>query len=61
MDAGAVVTKDVKPYALAHGTPARQHGWACECGEKLPVKKSKAACRRCGKKYKVAKLSLLKI
>ncbi len=33
--AGAVVTKDVPPYALVYGNPARQHGWACECGERL--------------------------
>jgi len=34
--AGAVVTKDVKSYALVTGVPARQVGWMCECGEKLP-------------------------
>ncbi len=33
--AGAVVTKDVKPYALMAGVPARQIGWVCECGVKL--------------------------
>ena len=31
--AGAVVTKDVLDYALVIGNPARQIGWACECGE----------------------------
>jgi UDP-2-acetamido-3-amino-2,3-dideoxy-glucuronate N-acetyltransferase len=34
--AGAVVTKDVRPYALVVGVPARQVGWVCECGEVLP-------------------------
>ena len=33
--AGAVVTKDVKDYALMAGVPARQIGWVCECGKKL--------------------------
>jgi UDP-2-acetamido-3-amino-2,3-dideoxy-glucuronate N-acetyltransferase len=34
--AGAVVTKDVKSYALVTGVPARQVGWMCRCGERLP-------------------------
>jgi UDP-2-acetamido-3-amino-2,3-dideoxy-glucuronate N-acetyltransferase len=33
--AGAVVTKDVKPFALVAGVPATQIGWACRCGEVL--------------------------
>ena len=33
--AGAVVTSDVKDYALMAGVPARQTGWVCECGKKL--------------------------
>ncbi|MFI3266989.1 MAG: N-acetyltransferase, partial [Rikenellaceae bacterium] len=33
--AGAVVTKDVKDYALMAGVPARRIGWVCECGEVL--------------------------
>lgn len=32
---GAVVTKNVKDYALMAGVPARQIGWVCECGKKL--------------------------
>jgi len=35
--AGAVVTKDVKSYALVTGVPARQVGWMCRCGERLGV------------------------
>ena len=33
--AGAVVTKDVAPYALMAGVPARRIGWVCQCGEVL--------------------------
>jgi UDP-2-acetamido-3-amino-2,3-dideoxy-glucuronate N-acetyltransferase len=33
--AGAVVTKDVKPYALIIGNPGRQTGWVSEYGHKL--------------------------
>lgn len=35
--AGAVVTKDVKPYALMVGNPARQIGWMSRYGEKIPL------------------------
>ena len=35
--AGAVVTKDVKPYALMVGVPARQIGWMSEIGEQIPL------------------------
>jgi UDP-2-acetamido-3-amino-2,3-dideoxy-glucuronate N-acetyltransferase len=33
--AGAVVTKNVLPYALVVGTPARQIGWMSEYGHRL--------------------------
>ena len=45
--AGAVVTKDVKPYALMAGVPAKQIGWVCECGKQL---NSDFKCS-CGKEY----------
>jgi UDP-2-acetamido-3-amino-2,3-dideoxy-glucuronate N-acetyltransferase len=35
--AGAVVTRDIPPYAFVVGNPGRQIGWACECGERLPA------------------------
>ena len=46
--AGAVVTKDVKDYALMAGVPARQIGWVCECGERL----NDTFICTCGRKYK---------
>ncbi len=35
--AGAVINKDVKPYALMVGVPARQVGWMSEFGEQIPL------------------------
>ena len=35
--AGAVVNKNVKPYALMVGVPAKQIGWMSEYGEKLDL------------------------
>jgi UDP-2-acetamido-3-amino-2,3-dideoxy-glucuronate N-acetyltransferase len=46
--AGSIVTKDVPDYAIMMGTPARQHGWACECGEKLD---DNLICPKCGRRY----------
>lgn len=46
--AGAVVTQNVPDYALMAGIPARQIGWVCECGERLPDNKK---CVNCGRRY----------
>lgn len=35
--AGAVINRDVKPYALMVGVPARQIGWMSEHGEQIPL------------------------
>jgi len=35
--AGAVVNKDVKPYALMVGVPAKQIGWMSEFGEQIEL------------------------
>lgn len=47
--AGAVVTKDVPDYALMAGVPAKQIGWACECGE---IMKESGTCPKCGRENK---------
>lgn len=50
--AGAVVTKDVAPYAIVCGNPARQHGWACECGIVLSFAGNEACCAECSRSYR---------
>lgn len=54
--AGAVVNKDVPPYGLVYGVPARLKGWMCYCGVRLPLSdspksKENAECPNCGRKY----------
>jgi len=56
--AGSVVTKDVPAYALVYGSPARQHGWVCQCGTKL---ENEETCSVCGKKYKETEKGIEKL
>jgi UDP-2-acetamido-3-amino-2,3-dideoxy-glucuronate N-acetyltransferase len=35
--AGAVINRDVKPYALMAGVPAKQVGWMSEHGQQIPL------------------------
>lgn len=35
--AGAVVTKDVKPFSLIAGVPGKQIGWMSQYGERIPL------------------------
>jgi len=60
--AGAVVTKDVKPYALVVGNPARQTGWMSEFGHKLIFdNKGFAVCPESGERYRLENGSVTKI
>ena len=49
--AGAVVTRDVSPYALVMGVPARQVGWMCRCGVWLTESGEIFRCSACGELY----------
>jgi len=52
--AGAVVTKDVKPYALVVGNPARHRGWMSEFGHKLLFDNNGIAiCIESGDRYRL--------
>ena len=53
--AGAVVNRDVAPYALMVGVPARRVGWMCGCGIQLPKGKvGQVTCVACGCGYRVS-------
>jgi len=59
--AGAVINRDVKPYALMAGVPARQIGWMSRHGErlKLPLTgNSVARCAATGSRYELVDGSL---
>ena len=49
--AGAVVTKDVPPYALVAGVPGRVIGRVCECGVPIEFEGDHAVCAECGTRY----------
>lgn len=52
--AGAVINKDVKPYALMVGVPARQIGWMSEFGEQLELPlegQAQTTCQHTGDLY----------
>ena len=52
--AGAVVTKEVLPFALVVGNPARQIGWVGEYGHKLVFDTSNVAtCKESKQVYKL--------
>lgn len=52
--AGAVVTKDVPPYSLWVGNPARQAGWVSRAGHKLDFNDGMAVCPETGAHYRLA-------
>lgn len=60
--AGAVVTKDVPPYALVVGNPSRQIGWVSEYGYRLRFdEKGEARCPESGERYLLKEGGVVKI
>lgn len=60
--AGAVVTKDVKPYSLVLGNPARHAGWMSEYGHRLVFgMDGMATCPESGEKYRLSAGEVSKI
>lgn len=51
--AGAVVNRDVAPFALMGGVPAKRLGWMCLCGVRLPAEMSRVTCTACAREYDV--------
>jgi UDP-2-acetamido-3-amino-2,3-dideoxy-glucuronate N-acetyltransferase len=49
---GSVVTKSVPMFAIAFGSPAHVHGYACICGQKLVSERDILSCMQCGRSYK---------
>ena len=60
--AGAVVTKEIKPYALVVGNPSKQIGWISEYGHRLKFDKNNlATCIESGEKYQLKDNKIEKI
>ncbi len=60
--AGAVITRNVKPFALVVGNPGRQTGWVSEYGHKLSFgSDGTALCPESGQKYRLAEERVTKI
>lgn len=60
--AGAVVTKDVPPYALVVGNPSKQIGWVSEYGYRLRFdEKGEARCPESGERYLLKEGGVVKI
>ncbi len=60
--AGAVVTKNVPPYSLWVGNPAKQMGWISEYGHRLEFNKDGIAiCKESNQKYKLENNKITKL
>jgi len=60
--AGSVVTRDVPPYGLVYGNPARLKGLVCVCGRRLEdiieMNDSKVVyrCKYCGRIIRIPRV-----
>lgn len=62
--AGAVINKDVKPYALTVGVPAKQIGWMSQYGEQIPLPltgEEQYICPHTGQLYELGADGLLRV
>ena len=60
--AGAVVTKEILPYALVVGNPSKQIGWVGEFGHRLEFNKQGfATCKESGQEYQLKDNSVIKV
>ena len=60
--AGAVVTKEVQPYALVVGNPSKQIGWISEYGHRLDFNElGEAICIESNEKYKLKDNKVFKV
>lgn len=60
--AGAVVTKEVLPYALVVGNPSKQIGWVSEYGHRLNFDKNgEAICIESNDKYMITNNKVSKV
>ena len=60
--AGAVVTKEVKPYALVVGNPSKQVGWISEYGHRLTFdENNEAICMESKQKYRLENNTIIRL
>lgn len=52
--AGSVVTKDVAPYSIVFGSPAKHRGWICRCGKTIHQAEGEYQCSRCQSRYHIS-------
>jgi len=60
--AGAVITKEILPYALVVGNPAKQIGWVSECGHQLEFNSNRIAiCKESKQEYNLENNKVVKV
>ena len=60
--AGAVVTKEVLPFALVVGNPSKQIGWVSECGHTLEFNENGiAVCQESNQEYQLKNNTVAKL